>query len=162
DKKTPEMEEILRRQLNVNFDVIEQNESIAEQEKYDFITFMNDSIQYEEYYLEDLISAFKYVDVDFVTKDEQSERNQYIENVKNITKDEQTQPHQYIIKVQNKYLTMYHRDVIDSNLEVKETNNGYNLDQSEIYNLSLYCQNNQQKKLSVIVPIHNNGTYLED
>src|SRR5699024_391946 len=46
DKKTPEMEEILRRQLNVNFDVIEQNESIAEQEKYDFITFMNDSIQY--------------------------------------------------------------------------------------------------------------------
>lgn len=144
DKKTPEMEEILRRQLNVNFDVIEQNESIPEQEKYDFITFMNDSIQYEEYYLEDLISAFKYVDVDFVTKDEQSE------------------PHQYIEKVQNKYLTMYHRDVIDSNLEVKETNNGYNLDQSEIYKPSLYGQNNQQKKLSVIVPIHNNGTYLED
>src|SRR5699024_767706 len=93
-------------------------------------------------YLEDLISAFKYVDVDFVTKDEQSE------------------PHQYIEKVQNKYLTMYHRDVIDSNLEVKETNNGYNLDQSEIYKPSLYGQNNQQKKLSVIVQIHENCTYV--
>ena len=26
----------------------------------------------------------------------------------------------------------------------------------------LYGQNNRNKKLSVIIPIHNNGTYLED
>ncbi|MCY1047990.1 glycosyltransferase family A protein [Mammaliicoccus sciuri] len=105
---------------------------------------MKDSIEYEEYYLEDLLTAFKYVDVDFVTKDKQHEAHQFIENA------------------QDKYVTLYHKNIFDYQLNITQSQNGYNLDQSEIYDVSLYGQNNRKKKLSVIIPIHNNGTYLED
>ena len=88
---------------------------------------MKDSIEYEEYYLEDLLTAFKYVDVDFVTKDKQHEAHQFIE------------------KAQNKYVTMYHKNIFDQQLNVTQSQNGYNLDQSEIYDASLYGQNNRKK-----------------
>ncbi|MGO1760297.1 MAG: glycosyltransferase, partial [Mammaliicoccus vitulinus] len=144
DQLTDKMNDILNRQLYVQFDVIEDKQKVDDISQYEFVTFMKDSIEYEEYYLEDLLSAFKYVDVDFVTKDQQHEAHQYIEEAK------------------DKYLTMYHKNIVDENLNVSHSNNGYNLDQSEIYQDNLYGQNHQKKKLSVIIPIHNNGTYLED
>ncbi|WP_088368991.1 glycosyltransferase [Mammaliicoccus fleurettii] len=144
DQLTDKMNDILSRQLYVQFDVAEANQTIDDYSQYEFITFMKDSISYEEYYLEDLFSVFKYVDVDFVTKDKQHEA------------------HQYIDEAINNYLTMYHRNIVDENLNILQSNNGYNLDQSEIYESTLYGQNKQKKKLSVIIPIHNNGTYLED
>ncbi len=144
DQLTDKMNDILNRQLYVQFDVIEDKQKVDDISQFEFVTFMKDSIEYEEYYLEDLLSAFKYVDVDFVTKDQQHEAHQYIEEAK------------------DKYLTMYHKNIVDENLNVSHSNNGYNLDQSEIYQDNLYGQNHQKKKLSVIIPIHNNGTYLED
>ncbi|MDT0745283.1 glycosyltransferase [Mammaliicoccus sciuri] len=144
DALTDKMKDILYRQLHVQFDVIEAQDTIEDVSQYDFITYMKDSIEYEEYYLEDLLTAFKYVDVDFVTKDKQHEAHQFIE------------------KAQDKYVTMYHKNIFDYQLNITQSQNGYNLDQSEIYDASLYGQNNRNKKLSVIIPIHNNGTYLED
>lgn len=144
DALTDKMKDILYRQLHVRFDVIEAQDTIEDVSQYDFITYMKDSIEYEEYYLEDLLTAFKYVDVDFVTKDKQHEAHQFIENA------------------QDKYVTLYHKNIFDYQLNITQSQNGYNLDQSEIYDVSLYGQNNRKKKLSVIIPIHNNGTYLED
>ncbi|PNZ35497.1 glycosyl transferase, partial [Mammaliicoccus vitulinus] len=82
DQLTDKMNDILNRQLYVQFDVIEDKQKVDDISQFEFVTFMKDSIEYEEYYLEDLLSAFKYVDVDFVTKDQQHEAHQYIEEAK--------------------------------------------------------------------------------
>ncbi|WZE73739.1 glycosyltransferase [Macrococcus sp. CCM 2573] len=106
-----------------------------------FVTYFNDNYYYEEYYLEDLYSAFKYADVDFVTK------------------TEDIALHHNYTDIQNEGLTMYDISQIKSS-----TLNGYALDMVEVTtpvalsNLKI----NKHKKLSVIIPIHNNGTYLED
>ncbi|WP_323702798.1 glycosyltransferase [Mammaliicoccus sp. Dog046] len=144
DQMTDKMTDILNRQLHVDFEAVEAQNLSQQNKDYTFVTFMKDAIEYEEYYLEDLLSAFKYANVDFVTKDKQHEA------------------HQFVDKHADKYLTMYHRDMFDDQFNLNQSSKGYNLDQSEIYTSDLYGQNNKKKKLSVIIPIHNNGTYLED
>src|SRR5699024_6118761 len=47
-------------------------------DNHDFVVYFDDGYIYEEYYLEDMISAFKYVDVDFVTKDKNQEVHNYV------------------------------------------------------------------------------------
>src|SRR5699024_6573874 len=56
------------------------NENISD---YDFIVFFSDRYVYEEYYIDDLINAFKYTDVDFVTKDGNFEAHNYISEMNN-------------------------------------------------------------------------------
>ncbi|WP_414043558.1 glycosyltransferase [Macrococcus sp. EM39E] len=108
-----------------------------------FVTKFIDTYYYEEYYLEDLYSAFKYTDVDFVTKSTNED------------------DHHNYTKLQNEGLTMY-------DIRTKENNDlkGYGLDMVEVTTPKAIRQNqnvsNKRKKLSVIIPIHNNGTYLED
>src|SRR5699024_3829692 len=113
-----------------------------------FVTFFGKDYLYEEYYLEELYSAFKYTDVNFVTKETHKE------------------PHNYIESSENKYRTMYDTAVINSIEEIHQIKNGYNLDNQEILDRkdlqSQYDESTSQKELSVIIPIHNNGTYLEE
>src|SRR5699024_6182355 len=110
--------------------------------------FFGKDYLYEEYYLEELYSAFKYTDVNFVTKETHKE------------------PHNYIESSENKYRTMYDTAVINSIEEIHQIKNGYNLDNQEILDRkdlqSQYDESTSQKELSVIIPIHNNGTYLEE
>ena len=111
-------------------------------DNHDFVVYFDDGYIYEEYYLEDMISAFKYVDVDFVTKD----KNQEV--------------HNYVSNYESKYLTMFDTETLGKNIEVL----GYNTDFVEVSkkeNQENEITNNV-KELSVIVPIHNNGTYLEE
>ena len=115
---------------------------------YDFITFFSGDYVYEEYYLEDMISAFKYTDVDFVTKDSDAEEHNFINHLSNV--------HRSLIDIES----------ISSLDEIKNLTNGYNLDSVEIVssqeNKMLQNKTFGTKELSVIVPIHNNGTYLEE
>ena len=113
---------------------------------YDFITFFNDEYVYEEYYLNDMYNAFKYVDVDFVTKDENSEA------------------HNYVMSLSDKYKSMIDIESYTLNPKIDSLDNGYNLDYLEILKVDdlATVDTNQEKELSVIVPIHNNGTYLEE
>jgi len=111
-------------------------------DNHDFVVYFNAGYIYEEYYLEDMISAFKYVDIDFVTKD----KNQEV--------------HNYVSNYESKYLTMFDTETLGKNIEVL----GYNTDFVEVSkkeNQENEITNNV-KELSVIVPIHNNGTYLEE
>lgn len=126
--------------------VCEKDLSTVKLNEYDFITFFSDEYMYEEYYLDDMINAFKYVDVDFVTRNTASEA------------------HNYISEVTNKYKTMIHIPSIDNNMKLEALTNGYNLDSIEIVEHDRIPEVNQNvvKELSVIVPIHNNGTYLEE
>lgn len=124
---------------DLNMEVVKQ---------YDFITFFGKDYSYEEYYLDELYSAFKYTDVNFVSK--LNDR----------------QPHNYVQYSKEKFKTMYDTTVIDSLEDIENIENGYNLDDQEIIlrevNNSIDEFSETKKELSVIVPIHNNGTYLEE
>ena len=116
-------------------------------EDYDYVTYFSSDYVYEEYYLDDMISAFKYTDVDFVTKDQNLEA------------------HNYIAKLYNKYASMIHIPSITSLDRLQELEYGYNLDQVELVkkeDAAVTTPSNTTKEFSVIVPIHNNGTYLEE
>lgn len=124
--------------------VLDENLTQDTINNYDFVTFFSNDYIYEEYYLEDMISAFKYTDVDFVTKNKQEEN------------------HNYISKISDKYLTLFDVSVFN-NQEYNVSTNGYNTDWVEVkVNETISKQEYQEKKISVIVPIHNNGTYLEE
>lgn len=143
------LEEDFNRQLFDNKKSISASDlSIDVIKQYDFVTFFGKDYLYEEYYLEELYSAFKYTDVNFVTKETHKE------------------PHNYIESSENKYRTMYDTAVINSIEEIHQIKNGYNLDNQEILDRkdlqSQYDESTSQKELSVIIPIHNNGTYLEE
>ena len=116
--------------------------------KYDFVTFFSKDNIYEEYYLEDMVSAFKYTDVDFVTKDANKE------------------PHNYTTSVADIYRTMFDCDIITDLDSLLKSTNGYNLDNVELISKENHKEKiidiQKDKELSVIVPIHNNGTYLEE
>ncbi|MFC3900393.1 glycosyltransferase [Aliicoccus persicus] len=135
-------QESFNRQIYHNKEYVNKNEVTDEMiNRYDFIVYFNDKFLYEEYYLEDMISAFKYTDVDFVTKDKDSE------------------PHNFTSKFNNKYLTMFDTKTLGNT----EQSIGYNTDYVEVVEVASVDNYQQEtKELSVIIPIHNNGTYLEE
>src|SRR5699024_5490096 len=134
-------------QLYANKSMILESELTAEDiRKYDYVTYFNDEYIYEEYHLDDMFNAFKYTDVDFVTKDHTREA------------------HNYIDVINDKYKTMFDTNAIKDLEDTSTLNNGYNLDYIEILGSDEVpvITNTVEKELSVIVPIHNNGTYLEE
>ncbi|HLR67005.1 MAG TPA: glycosyltransferase [Virgibacillus sp.] len=149
DKDTVANRENFERQIyNDKTVVTKENLENINLSKFDFITYFSDDFLYEEYYLEDLISGFKYTDVDFVTKDSKIESHNFIDYIDNI----------------NKTLVDL-RSIVNVD-DIKKLTNGYNADDVEIVssfeNEKLQAADFGDKDLSVIVPIHNNGTYLEE
>src|SRR5699024_417398 len=103
------------RQIYKTCDYIYKSELTLEKLKdFDFVTFFNSNYIYEEYYLEDMISAFKYTDVDFVTKNNEVEAHNYIDNIADRSK------------------VMIDVDVITDLNTIDQLTNGYNLDEVEI------------------------------
>src|SRR5699024_2711196 len=72
--------------------------------------------------------------------------------------------HNYTNKIIDKYVTMIHMPSFSGIDKLDELTNGYNLDDVEVIerNAEKVSLAHKEKKLSVIVPIHNNGTYLEE
>ncbi|MCG3399810.1 glycosyltransferase [Staphylococcus massiliensis] len=138
----PSIRESFDRQLNVkaDFSLKQKNYNITD---YDFVTYFDESNFYEEYYLEDLLSAFKYTNVDYVTKDNNKEAHNYTHNY------------------ENKFRTMFKSNFVENNRPNNMSSTlGYVLDESELFH-HVY-ESNYQPELSVIVPIYNNGEYLEE
>ncbi|REH78027.1 glycosyltransferase [Staphylococcus felis] len=139
-KETSRLVNMFERQMNVDKTLITEQELENRIYEFDFITFFEEKHEYEEYYLADLLSAFYYTDVDFVTK------NLDLSGV-----------HEYTEDYTDKSLTMF-----DAKAYLKSAvNKGYTLDDAEVFstNKQLCSQNDY---VSVIIPIHNNGRYLED
>ncbi|UOB21216.1 glycosyltransferase [Macrococcus armenti] len=137
DEITQEIQKQFDHQSYMNKQLITKSSFDEMNVQSGFVTYFKDAYFYEEYYLEDLLSAFKYTDVDFVTKS--MDINEH---------------HAYTTK-QNEGLTMFDVQTMnESNLK------GYALDMSEI--LQNEVNMTAEKRLSVIIPIHNNGIYLED
>ncbi|WP_234015945.1 glycosyltransferase family 2 protein [Staphylococcus chromogenes] len=140
-ERTDMLVEMFQRQMNVQKVLITEDELNDRIHELDFITFFNESYNYEEYYLADLISAFYYTDVDFVKKVINSETN----------------VHEYTNAYEDKYLTMFDAKCYQN----MSFNIGYTLDDAELFyeEKQILSKNDL---VSVIVPIHNNGRYLED
>lgn len=144
--QSPESNELansIDRQLNVNKVVVnkgELNNNLLEE--YDFIAFMSEDNIYGEYYLEDLLTVFKYTDVEFSTKSGSGEIHNYISKVTDINQ------------------SMFNLSYITDLDQIKQLQNGYLIDHSELENDRVAPKSS--KELSVIIPIYNNGIYLED
>ncbi|WP_169738750.1 glycosyltransferase [Salinicoccus luteus] len=125
-------------------------------QEYDFITFFDsNNYFYEEYHLEELVSAFKYTDTDAVAKNDGYEKYNFCEGQTGIS----------TLMVDASVLK--NGDVLDTLLE---TGNYYgsffNIDTTEVVKTKAdpqaHYDDKEEKELSVVVPIHNNGNYLEN
>ncbi|RND01814.1 glycosyltransferase [Lysinibacillus halotolerans] len=127
-------------------------------EQFEIIAFFNSKYEYGEFYLEDMINAFKYTDVDYVTKSSYYNGEKFIEETE----------HDFVEKIGDKYRSVFW----SSKFQLKDFNNmngetplpnGYSIDRFE-FNMTSNVNKNvvQPKKyeLSVIVPVYNNGKYL--
>src|SRR5699024_7580838 len=75
------------KQLYTNLDYIDQidfHEDNISMNKYDFISFLSDNIEYEEYYIENLLSTFAYTNTDIVymnkDKFDYTDKNEFIKS----------------------------------------------------------------------------------
>ncbi|TVT29847.1 glycosyltransferase [Salinicoccus cyprini] len=143
DALSDKVQESFNRQMYTNKTLMVQKEVDEDTlAGFDFVAFFSDVHLYEEYYLEDLMSAFVYTDSDFVTKAHQGH-------------------HDYTNSFSDKSLTMFDAKILDSDLEPMQKS-GYVLTMSEIGAYRSEPDTTAEKLVSVIVPIHNNGRYLED
>ena len=147
-----ERQSYIRKQLILEKDLTEELKK-----KFDIIAFMNDESFYGIFYLEDMINAFKYTDCDYVTKDSYFESGHLHDGEK----------HNYVSIIRNKYHTIFWSGSFTANelLSLKENvymHNGYSVDQYEYDSINLHTNNKTSAtyKLSVIIPIFNNGWFL--
>lgn len=110
-----------------------------------FVAFFSDKYEYGDNYLTDMLNAFKYCDVEFVTK-EKAIRNQEYEYT-DISEDLYA-----TVMTSSKYRS--------SDLDHgKITGNGFRIDGFELNEIQNVVQSDS--KIAVIVPVYNNGEYLE-
>lgn len=147
---TTEVIKMIEAQSYKDIDTVKESElSFADLSDYRFITYFDtEKYSYEEYYIAELVSGFKYADVDFVTKDSMQENYNFTNYY-----SEQS-------------LTLYDLKTLTLHQFEKNINDdlsGLNIDDTEIQLVKeLPEKTEKQYKLSVIVPIHNNGKYLEN
>ncbi|MFI3226600.1 MAG: glycosyltransferase [Clostridia bacterium] len=118
------------------------------------ITFWDKNFDYAPFYLEDMTNGFKYTDCDYITKDAYKKNGKLIDGVE----------HDYVSKLKNKACTIFWASEFSCEklLEITddfELENGYSID-----HFNFNCINGSGKitdpKLSVILPIYNNGLCL--
>ncbi len=112
---------------------------------------------YEEFYLEDMANAFKYTACDYIVKDAWFNGSEFHAGVE----------HGYVDKISGKYRALFWRAAfrLEDILQLKdgtERKNGYAIDHFN-FNEKIMTQPecaNKTYKLSVIVPVYNNGAAL--
>ncbi|MGE8206962.1 glycosyltransferase [Heyndrickxia sp. NPDC080065] len=124
---------------------------------FDMITFFYEKNEYGEFYLEDMINAFKYTDSDYITKDSFYDGEKLIKGIE----------HDYVNRIKNKERTVFwssaftSEELLSMNGEMSRPN-GYSIDPFEFNDQKIgeIVKENNDYKLSVIVPIFNNGDHL--
>lgn len=113
----------------------EQNSFI--EKEFDFISYFSSENIYEEYYLINLLATFAYTSADVVEMGGEK----------------------YNYKIDNDFNQF--KSLIKSNNSI-DNNNIFNIPETEIQMKENIYDKKEDKLLSVIIPIHNNGRYLED
>jgi glycosyltransferase involved in cell wall biosynthesis len=157
EEKTDKIEEMFQYQTYENkhlFKASEFTEAIKSQ--YDLVAFFHEEKEYYEYYLEDMINAFKYTNSAYLTKDGFYDGETLIDGVE----------HDYVSTMKDKYRTIFWAELFSVNnlLEMngeQAIENGYSVDHFEFNNKVRVAQKGTKKyKFSVIIPAYNNGEYL--
>ncbi|MGE6655859.1 glycosyltransferase [Bacillus altitudinis] len=124
---------------------------------FDIVAFFSSKYEYGQFYLEDMINAFKYTNCDYVTKDAYEHNGEFTNGVE----------HNYIEKIEDRFRTVFWRDSFqwEDIKEISNTSipNGYSIDPLELSTTSYGIEENQQVReydLSVIIPVYNNGRHL--
>lgn len=121
---------------------------------YDMIAFFDCNKDYERYYLEDMINAFKYTNSRYITKDSYYDGNNLIKGIE----------HNYINFIKDKYRTVFWANEFKLNELYNiqgEVKGGYSVDHFEFNNSMIIEENNENEyKLSVIIATYNNGKHL--
>ncbi|GFZ86520.1 hypothetical protein GCM10010978_28010 [Compostibacillus humi] len=155
DEKTEKINKMFDYQTYENKVLLSKEEAINSSESFHFVAMFHNSHFYGEYYLEDMINAFKYTDADYVTKDSYYDGENKIEGIEN----------NFINHINNVYCTVFSLDKYN----LKDILNGSNLDQSNGYSSDSLEFNiseepkyiaNDNKKFTVIIPTYNNGQHL--
>lgn len=112
-----------------------------------FVTYFDDENNYGENYLTDMINAFKYCNVEFVTKNDGATGNEY-----NFVKTAHS--------IYSTVLTCDKYEEIEKVDNVIIEGNGFKIDSFELN--ETVSETSEDKKIAVIVPIYNNGRYLRE
>lgn len=106
------------------------------------------------YYLEDMINGFKYTNSDFVTKDSYVLKDKLVEGTE----------YNYVQEYHDKYRTVFsteHFHTFDL-IENEGNGKGYSVDHLEYAEKKIEYKKKEVKyKISVIIPVYNNGEQLE-
>lgn len=139
-----------------NKSLLTSEEALETTEQFDYVAFFDSSSYYGEYYLEDMINAFKYTEVDFVTKESYFDHNEKIPGVENNFTDKMSSKYRSIISLEVNSL-----EEVLTNMDNVNLQNGYSSDSLE-YNTAREeaFKTNKNKKFTVIIPTYNNGLHL--
>ena len=123
--------------------------------EYDMIAFFNSKMDYDMFYLEDMINGFKYTDSSYITKDAYFDGKNLVEG----------KEHDYVSVIKNKYATVFWSsdftfEQLKKLKDNTEIDNGYSIDHFNFNIQKSKVEKKQAYKLSVIVPVYNNGKQL--
>lgn len=124
---------------------------------FDLIAFFSDEMDYEIFYLEDMINGFKYTACDYITKAAYFSGDQLHAGTE----------HDFVSQMGSKYRTVFWREafspeeLLTMDGGVHQLPNGYSIDHFN-YNAQPYREKPLPEglELSVIVPVYNNGRFL--
>lgn len=134
--------------------VYEVNMQTKNPEEYDFIAFFGDSRCYGMHYLEDMINGFKYTKSDFVTKDSYMLKDKLVAGIE----------YNYVQEYHDKFRTVFSTESFHTFALITNEGkgNGYSVDHLEYVEKKIDRRKREvQYKISVIIPVYNNGDQLE-
>lgn len=135
----------------VSFDELE-----VSYQEYDLVTFFEPDGFYDIFYLEDMINTFKYTDSSYVTKLGVCEEGVLKNDIE----------HEFTNRMESKYRTIFWREDFTArqliDMQGAQTlTNGYSTDHFNYeYKRLPASEKQRQYKLSVIIPVYNNGVHL--
>ena len=136
--------------------IIENNLNKEVKEKYEMIAFFDETKEYGEFYLEDMINGFKYTNSDYITKEAYYDGEKLIKGVE----------HDYVDIIKDRSRTIFWSESfsLEEILNISDDykrQNGYSIDHFEFNNKATINDEKQRNyKLSVIIPTYNNGDHL--
>jgi len=153
--------EALRKQFDLQTykskELILENELALRYHEFDMITFFHNDMEYDMFYLEDMINGFKYTKCDYITKDSYFRGDTLAKGAQ----------HDFVKGFHSKYCTVFWgaefcaQTLLDFPVDHVALENGYSIDNLN-FNMSPVEKVRMPRhyKLSVILPIYNNGLHL--
>lgn len=153
---TPEIEEMFSFQTYFWKELLPVSQLESRKADFDALTFWDPQMDYGPFYLEDMMNAFKYVDCDYITKTAFYQGDNLVTGVE----------HEFVSVIPSKYRTLFWSESFTAEELHSITDNTYRSGGYATDHFN-YNQRRWQKpltereyKLSVIVPVYNNGQHL--